>query len=75
MIMKRLFLTLALGALAVFGLNSCSDDDSDGGGEKRPYCEIEKFSVSVPNVEAKIDKDKALVELYVPPTCWTCSPM
>lgn len=68
MIMKRLFLTLALGALAVFGLNSCSDDDSEGGGpEKRPYCEIEKFSVPVPNVEAKIDKDKAVVELYVAP--------
>lgn len=65
--MKRLFLTLALGAMAVFGLNSCSDDDSEGGGEKRPYCEIEKFSVSVPNVEAKIDKDKAVVELYVAP--------
>ena len=65
--MKRLFLTLALGALAVFGLNSCSDDDSDKGPDRRPYCEIEKFSVSVPNVEAKIDKDKALVELYVAP--------
>lgn len=67
MIMKRLFLTLALGAMAVFGLNSCSDDDSEGGGEKRPYCEIEKFSVSVPNVDVKIDKDKAVVELYVAP--------
>lgn len=65
--MKRLFLTLALGALAVFGLNSCSDDDSDKGPDRRPYCEIVKFSVSVPNVEAKIDKDKALVELYVAP--------
>ena len=65
--MKRLFLTLALGALAVFGLNSCSDDDSDKGPDKRPYCDIEKFSVSVPNVEAKIDRDKALVELYVTP--------
>lgn len=67
MIMKRLFLTLALGAMAVFGLNSCSDDDSEGGGEKRPYCEIEKFSVSVPNVDVKIDNDKAVVELYVAP--------
>ncbi len=63
MIMKRLFLTLALGAMAVFGLNSCSDDDSEGGGEKRRFCELEKFSVSVPNVDVKIDKDKAVVEL------------
>lgn len=65
--MKRLFLTLALGAMAVFGLNSCSDDDSDGKNELRPYCDIEKFSVAVPNVEAKIDRDKAVVELYVAP--------
>lgn len=66
--MKRSLFAIALGAFALFGLNSCSDDDSEGGGpEKRPYCEIEKFSVPVPNVEAKIDKDKAVVELYVAP--------
>lgn len=68
MIMKRLFFTLTLGALAVIGLNACSDDDSTNEGvEKRPYCEIEKFSVSVPNVDARIDKAKALIELYVSP--------